>query len=80
MAPQAPAGEPVTTMRKAFIDGRLPLVLLYLVPFAIVAAIIAMAMHVTADDNRCTAAGGHLEFAANRDTEECVRDGMVIEP
>lgn len=47
---------------------------------ALVLAICGMAMHVTSDDNACTEAGGHLEFAATRSTEECVRDGQVIEP
>ncbi len=55
--------------------------LLMLVPLLIVLLICGIAMHATGDDNRCTAAGGHLEFAANASTEECVMpDGRVIEP
>jgi putative hemolysin len=38
-------------------------------------------MHVSGEDNQCSAAGGHLEFAATASTEECVMpDGRVIEP
>lgn len=53
----------------------------FTVAAAIIALICGMAMHVTSEDNRCTAAGGHLEFAATPSTEECVTpDGQVIEP
>lgn len=52
-----------------------------LAPLIIVLLICGMAMHITGEDNRCTDAGGHLEFAANASTEECVMpDGTVIEP
>jgi putative hemolysin len=52
-----------------------------LVSLLVVALICGMAMHVTGEDNKCSAVGGRLEFAANASTEECVMpDGRVVEP
>jgi hypothetical protein len=52
-----------------------------LVPLILVVLICGMAMHVSGEDNKCSAVGGRLEFAATASTEECVLpDGQVIEP
>jgi hypothetical protein len=61
--------------------ARLRAILGILIPLAIIALICGNAMRITGEDNRCTAAGGRLEFAATASTEECVLpDGQVIEP
>ena len=51
-----------------------------LIPITIVLLICGNAMRITGEDNACTEAGGHLEFAAHWPGEECVRDGHTIDP